>query len=142
MDPGNDSGRPAGERTGPPAGRPGGTSTADRNRPPGRAATVIGQQPWWKCGTPEQRRALVEAIQAARQRAHDRKARVRAHPDLADRLCRTLGYQRFDQWSGYVPPGWAWGPGGDTDANASPVRAELIAVLRLVAEREKAGAAA
>ncbi|MGC1211270.1 MAG: hypothetical protein WA890_08430 [Micromonospora sp.] len=67
---------------------------------------------------------------------------MRAHPDLADRLCRSLGYARFDQWSGFVPPARVPGRGfDDWWLNTSPVRAELIAILHEVVEREKAGAA-
>lgn len=105
-------------------GRPDVTA-ARPGRPVGHIASVISQQPWWRRGTPEQRRKVVAAIQEARRRAHDRKARVRAHPDIAERLRSSLGYVRFDQWGGYVP------------TEHGPVRAELIAILHQVAEREK-----
>lgn len=99
----------------------------------GRLMTVIAQQPWFRNGTPEQRRRLAQVASEASQRARNRFARVKAHPDLADRLCRSLGYARFDQWNGFVPP--ARDPDGRP--NNSPVRAELVAILRAVADREQ-----
>lgn len=125
---------PAGRESGRGGEQVGETSTSVRHDL-ARITTVMAQQPWFMRGTPEQRRLVVAALQAARQRAHGRKARVQAHPDLAARLCRSLGYARFDQWNGYVPAA------GDQLAPAgSPVRAELIAILHLVVEREKATA--
>lgn len=123
---GVDSTQPAWQRT---------SGTRDSARPPrpvGLVASVLAAQPWFRAGTLEQRRTLVQAVQDAARRAHDRKARVKAHPDLADRLCRSLGYTRFNQWNGFVPP--ARDSGGHP--NNYPVRAELLAVLRAVAERE------
>lgn len=119
----------------------GGTS-ARPPRPVGRMSTVIAEQPWFRYGTPANRRLIVQAVLDARKRAHDRKERVKAHPDLAARLCRSLGYSRFDQWNGYVPSARMPGSGdNDWALNTSPVRDELIAILHLVVEREKAGAA-
>lgn len=112
-------------------GRAGGGRTS---RPVGRLASVIAEQPWFRSGAPGQRRAVAQAAQEAASRARDRKARVKAHPDLAARLCRALGYTRFEQWSGFVPP--ARDAGGRL--NTSPVRVELLAILRAVADREAA----
>lgn len=95
--------------------------------------TTIAQQPWFRAGTPAQRRAVAQAARNARERVVNRLARVKAHPDLADRLCQSLGYARLDQWSGYVPPA----RDADQRPNDSPVRAELVAILRAVAEREQ-----
>lgn len=48
-------------------------------------------------------------------RAHginrDRRAAVLKHNDLAKRLVAELGYQRPDQWNGYIPPATT-DPGG------------------------------
>lgn len=120
----------------------GGRSSARPSRPVGRVSSVIAEQPWFRCGTAEQRRLVVQAALDARRRAHDRRERVKAHPDLVERLCRSLGYSRFDQWSGFVPPTRMPGyKDNDWLLNTSPVRDELIAILHLVVEREKAGAA-
>jgi len=95
--------------------------------------TIIAQQTWFKNGTPDQRRALAVAASEASQRAHNRFVRVRAYPDLAERLRVSMGYVRFDQWNGFVPP--ARDPDGRP--NNSPVRLELVAILRAVADREQ-----
>ncbi|MCG5462174.1 hypothetical protein MED01_007052 [Micromonospora sp. MED01] len=95
-------------------------------------ASVLASQPWFRAGTLEQRRMLVQGVQEAARRAHERRARVKAHPDLAARLCRSLGYTRFNQWNGFVPPA----RDASGQLNPYPVRAELLAILRAVAERE------
>lgn len=126
---------------------PASTSTASvpqrrGRRPQGALVQGIASSAWFKNGTVEQRRSLAQATQEAHQKAANRKARVKAHPDLAERLCASLGYVRFDQWNGYVPPKWMADrrPGGwesDTfEVNDSPIRAELIAILNEVAQRE------
>lgn len=98
---------------------------------PARMGTVIGAQPWFVKGSPEQRKHLRDAVAAAAAQCRER---IRAHPDLADRLCRSLGLARLDQWSGYIPAA------RDSDGvpNRSPIRAELIAILREVVTRETA----
>lgn len=102
-----------------------------------RIPTVIASQPWFASGTPAQRRALAQAIQNAAQQARHRQERVRAHPDLVERLCRAFRYTRPDQWTGYVPPALDC----DGRRNTSPARAELLAILRAVADRERETAA-
>lgn len=134
------------------AGSPGNDTRAPRNnipptnshataprgrRPQGALAQGIASSAWFKNGTPEQRRMLAQAVMGAKTKAANRKESVKAHPDLADRLCASLGYLRFDQWNGYVPPKWM--PGAryeDVILNDSPIRAELIAILNEVAQRE------
>lgn len=103
-------------------------------RPPGRIASVISQQPWFMGATPERRRAVAREVQGAHQRSQNNKARVKAHPDLAERLRRSLGYSRFEQWSGFVPPGHD----PDGRPNNSPVRAELVVILREAIRRDSA----
>lgn len=104
-----------------------------RDKPVGRIASVVSLQPWFMFATVERRRKIAEEIRDARRTAANRRARVKAHPDLAERLVRSLGYARFDQWSGYVPTY------GDVERpNDSPIRIELIAILREVAQRDAA----
>jgi hypothetical protein len=69
-----------------------------------RRRSVIAEAGWFQAGTPEQRRRLVEATQEAARTAARRRTLVLAHPDLAGQLVRRLGYDRPDQWNGYVPP--------------------------------------
>jgi len=101
---------------------------------PARMGTVIGAQPWFAKGTLEQRQCLRDVVTAAARQCRERRERIKAHPDLADRLCRSLGLSRLDQWSGYIPAA------RDSDGvpNRSPIRAELIAILREVVNRETA----
>lgn len=51
-------------------------------------------------------RAIWESLRAgAHAEAQARRARVLAHPDLAEALTeQPIGYARPEQWSGYVPP--------------------------------------
>ncbi|MFI5931282.1 hypothetical protein [Actinoplanes sp. NPDC051494] len=102
---------------------------------PGRITSVLGSQPWWAAGTPDQRRAVAQAVQMRREQAQRRIARLWAHPDLAEHLCHALGYERLDQWNGYVPSTRTYGEYGEI--NKSPQRRALIEVLKAVAEREK-----
>lgn len=97
--------------------------------------------------------AIVSA--QARDECAQRKARVLAHPDLARRLVTELGYQRPEQWNGYVPPliinpgasevlthnGTPNRNGGRSagqQQNDSPRRAALIAICREAYKREQA----
>lgn len=103
-----------------------------QDRPPSRLTSVFLALPFLPRGTPDQRRKYGMAFRNAHQRAADRKARVAAHPDLAERLRRALRYRTFDQWTGFVPPT----RDAEGNLNPSPVRAELIAILREIARRE------
>ncbi len=82
----------------------------------------------------------------ARRAADERRRRVLAHPDLAQRLtARPLGFQRPEQWNGYVPPASGfWGRlSRPSDVpvevpNNSPAYFALCELGRAVAERERA----
>ncbi len=93
--------------------------------------------------------AEVAGIRAeARAAAAERRRRVLAHPDLAQRLTeRPLGFMRPEMWNGYVPPasgfsGRVTGPGElpAEVANDSPVYFALCELGRAVAERERGSA--
>lgn len=102
-------------------------------------ATVISQQPWWLAGVPEQRRQVADAIHHAHEAAKARRARVLAQPGVAARLCELLGYQRADQWNGYLPARTYEAVGGPAD-NGSARRAAIVGILHEVVELEKAAA--
>ncbi len=82
----------------------------------------------------------------ARSEAASRRKRVLAHPDLAKLLTeRPLGFQRPEQWNGYVPPASGfWGRlSRPSDVpvevpNNSPAYFALCELGRAVAERERA----
>ncbi len=84
----------------------------------------------------------------ARSEAASRRKRVLAHPDLAKLLTeRPLGFQRPEQWNGYVPPATGfWGRvsrPGELPAevpNNSPAYLALCELGRAVAERERGSA--
>lgn len=114
--------------------------TSKSARVPGRMTTVLGLQPWWPTGTSDQRRTVAQAVQEERRRVEHRLARVRAHPDLAQKLCHALGNERLDQWNGYVPSKLMYGDVGQP--NRCPRRRAIIEVLQEIDEREKAAAAA
>jgi len=52
---------------------------------PARMGTVIGAQPWFAKGTLEQRQCLRDVVTAAARQCRERRERIKAHPDLADR---------------------------------------------------------
>jgi len=81
-------------------------------------------------------RAVWEPMRArARAEAQARRARVLAHPDLAEALTAPpLCYARPDQWSGYVPPA-AW----QETRNDSARRAALVAICAEALRREQEG---
>ncbi len=85
----------------------------------------------------------------ARRAAAERRRRVLAYPDLAERLTkRPLGFARPELWTGYVPPATGfWGPVRDPRPgsgeprhkvpNDSPAFFALCELGRAVAERER-----
>jgi hypothetical protein len=97
-------------------------------------ATVITQLPLWGYAIPEQRREFAAAVRVAWSTAERRRRRVLAHPDIAVRLLR-VGYTDPAHWTGYVPPSTWSGHYGPVH-NDSPVRRELVDILRAVAARE------
>jgi hypothetical protein len=80
--------------------------------------------------TPEIHDLWSEAYAQGRQANQDRRARVLRHPDLAARLCAPpLGYQRAEQWNGFVPPKYLPADlNGVTRINTSPRRAALVEI--------------
>lgn len=103
-----------------------------------RGRSVIAAASWFQSGTPEQRKRFADAVQAGRRTAAHQRDQVLAHPDLAAQLVRRLGYQRPDQWNGYVPPRW-FESGGITGErwipNDSPARAVLVELVAEAAAR-------
>ncbi len=68
-----------------------------------------------------------------REKAWQRAERVLAHPDIAAQLTRPpLSLPDPRMWSGYIPPSEWRG-----QLNDSPVRRQLIAICKQVAEREE-----
>lgn len=94
------------------------------------AVTIAAGMPWMRTASVERRRQVLEATRQAHQEAEQRRARVLAHPDLAERLRVALSLSSAAHWNGYVPPADCSGP----------VRRELIAILHAVIEREQATA--
>lgn len=80
----------------------------------------------------ERLRQLTADLAIVAQAAQTRRDRVIAHPWAAKRLCLIFGYQRPEQWTGYVPPSTT----AEGTHNDSPWRAELIQLLRDVAAHE------
>lgn len=77
-------------------------------------------------------------VARAREANRQRRARVLAHPDLAARLTQPpLSYKQPEQWSGYVPPEQYGGSHNDSQR-----RTALVEIMREVADRELAAAAA
>ncbi len=88
----------------------------------------------------------------ARAAAAERRRRVLAHPDLAQRLTQQpLNFSSPGRWTGYVPPATGfWGPVSDSGidsggpdhevANNSPCYFALRELGRAVAERERRAA--
>ncbi len=80
----------------------------------------------------------------ARAAAAERRRRVLAHPDLAQRLTeRPLGFPRPEMWNGYIPPATGFwervSRPGEIPAevpNNSPVYLALREVGYALAERE------
>jgi hypothetical protein len=75
-----------------------------------------------------------QAIAEEREQCSNRRARVLAHPDIAQRLTdRPMSYARPDQWTGYIPPYLVSGE----KVNSSPIRHQLVAICVAVNQREK-----
>lgn len=103
--------------------------------------TIWAQLPFVQQATTEQRQSWYDTVRMSREAAERRRHRVLTHPDLAARLIR-CGYSRPENWNGFVPPSTVDMLGLDGTMwarNDSPVRAELIEILRSVAEREAGG---
>jgi hypothetical protein len=75
--------------------------------------------------------SLTSIAAAAGQECAQRRADVLAHPDLAARLVAELGYQRPDQWNGFIPPATFNGAPND-----SPRRAALMLISAEAWKRE------
>jgi hypothetical protein len=108
----------------------------------------------WQHGTVAQRLRFLDAIETAHRGAQHRRRLVLSHEDIAHRLVTELGYQRPDQWNGYIPPriaeyrsenrfGGAWLDGvwvADPMIgllNTSPRRQALLEIVAAAAERER-----
>ncbi len=84
----------------------------------------------------------------ARAAAAERRRRVLAHPDIAQRLTeRPCGFPRPEMWNGYIPPATGfWGRvsrPGEIPAevpNNSPMYLALRELGHAVAERERGSA--
>lgn len=114
-------------------GREGAEGAGDERRLSGNVTPMVrhGRRDW---------RAVWEPMRAqARAAAQARRARVLAHPDLADRLTeQPLSYTRPDQWNGYVPPDTDAIPtGGGYVRNDSPRRAVLVDICAEALRREQ-----
>lgn len=124
---------PETERTGPPPGsRPDNTTEVTIARRPKAVASLWLQLEAWRRATRAQRQAILDATSEARRTTAQRRARVLAHPDLAARLVSRLGFERPDQWNGYVPPRL----GQNDELNTSPRRTVLIEIAAEALERE------
>lgn len=74
----------------------------------------------------------IEALEKCRER----RRRVLAHPDLAAKLCEPpLRLARPEVWTGYIPGPRVPTLGGEKP-NKSPIRRQLLDIVRAVAERE------
>jgi hypothetical protein len=105
-----------------------------------RRRSVIGEAGWFQAGTPEQRRRFVDAVQAGRQTAAWNRELIGRFPDLVAELMRKLGYERYDQWNGYIPPRF-YEAGNDLDGerwlpNDSPARTVLLDLIAQAEARE------
>jgi len=77
-------------------------------------------------------------VAQAREANRQRRARVLAHPDIAQRLTQSpLNFTTPQQWTGYVPPEQHGGVRNDSHR-----RAALVAIMRDVGAAELAEAAA
>lgn len=71
---------------------------------------------------------------SAHERNQERRARVLAYPDLAERLTAVLGLSAAHWWNGHVPPA----TDSDGNPNGSPVRAALVEISAEALRRQKA----
>lgn len=106
---------------------------------PPRASSIWDALPAATQARREQRRVV---LQEAAQQAAQRRSRVLVHEWACKRLCAIFGYERADQWNGYVPPRADplpdRGPQVATP-NDSPFRKALVQLLRDVAEFDATG---
>lgn len=84
-------------------------------------------------------RAAARGIEIDTTTNAERKATVMQHPDLAARLCdRPMGYERPDQWTGYIAPATTEiGEGYLAKRNDSPYRAQVVAIYEEALAREE-----
>jgi hypothetical protein len=122
---------------------------ARKNKP-----SVWSQLDAWAHARRDQRLRFLDAIETAHRDAQHRRRLVLSHKDIAERLVTELGYQRPDQWNGYVPPKLAeyhsknWAGGVWLDGvwvadpvsgplNTSPRRRVLLEIVAAAVERER-----
>lgn len=86
------------------------------------------------------RQILRDAAKSARTQTDDQHKLIARYKDIAAKLCDPpLGYDKPEQWHGYIPP--AYDPehiDGVTPLNDSPRRTALLALLEEAAERADA----
>jgi hypothetical protein len=91
-------------------------------------------------GLVKQNAMCVEAARQAAKQTDDQHKLVMRYKDIAAKLCNPpLGYDKPEQWHGYIPP--AYDPehiDGVTPLNTSPRRTALLALLEEAAERADA----
>lgn len=82
-------------------------------------------------------RPCVEAARQAAKQTADQHKLINRYRDIAAKLCAPpLGYDRPDQWHGYIPPAYdAEHTDGVVPLNDSPRRTALLALLEEAAER-------
>lgn len=78
-------------------------------------------------------RDLAPQLAQAHALSEARRARVLRHEWARKRLCAICGYERAEQWTGYVPPT----KNADGVLNTSPVRRALVELLYEIREYEK-----
>lgn len=82
----------------------------------------------------------VAAARQATKQTDDQHKLVMRYKDIAAKLCDPpLGYDKPDQWHGYIPPAYdPEGVDGVTPLNTSPQRVALMALLEEAAVRADA----
>lgn len=72
----------------------------------------------------------------------DYRRRVLSHPELAKKLTQhPIGYDRPEQWTGFIPPQWITSASADPDhriMNQSPQRAALVRIMTELVRLERA----
>jgi hypothetical protein len=79
----------------------------------------------------EQHRHILASEAAETVACRERRAAVLKHPDLCQQLLDELGYQRPEQWNGFIPPATFNGAPND-----SPRRAALMLISAEAWKRE------
>jgi len=96
---------------------------------PARMSSVIGQMTFLNTADPDLNMAravqLVGILGTAKEATERYRAAVLHHEDLTQRLVRLFGYDRPQQWYGYVPPR----TDGYGEYNSSPYRAALVEIV-------------